>query len=240
LATRYQFSNNAATTLDSALTSGDTTINVVSASAFPASAKFVVIIDNEIILVTGVAGTVWTVARAQEGTSAAAHDLGADVTHIVSAAALNDFDQDADNVVSASRRTRSSAQTIPDNTATTYQAGSTLVADDPEGDVSHDTGLFTINRAGWYLIEAGVLWASNSTGYRRLTIRVNPNDVTPINISGQQTVPNGATAQSVTGVYRFTVGQEFDIRVTQTSTGNLDVDYDSGGRSHVNVVRLRD
>lgn len=86
----YQFSNNATTTLSGAITAGDTTLSVVSAAGFPASGDFTIVIDSEILLVTGIAGSTWTVARGAEGTTAAAHSAGASVTHVLTAAALKD------------------------------------------------------------------------------------------------------------------------------------------------------
>lgn len=85
----YQFTNNAQTTLAADLTAGATSLSVASASGFPASGDFTIVVGSEIMLVTGVAGTVFTVSRAQEGTSAAAHSSGATVQHVVTAAFLN-------------------------------------------------------------------------------------------------------------------------------------------------------
>src|SRR5919199_825417 len=72
------------TTLSSAMTSSQTTMTVVSASGFP-SAPFRVKIDSEILLVTAVSGTTFTLDDnngtgtriAQDGTTAASHSSGA-------------------------------------------------------------------------------------------------------------------------------------------------------------------
>lgn len=87
----YRFTNNAVSTLSGALASGATSLTVASASAFPAAGDFTIIVDSEIMLVTGVTGTTFTVVRAQEGTSAASHDSGATVSHVLTADALNEF-----------------------------------------------------------------------------------------------------------------------------------------------------
>lgn len=84
-----QFANKAASNLASSIGSGDTTLSVVSASAFPASGNFRILIDSEIILVTAVSGTTFTVTRGAESTSAASHASGAAVTHILTAGGLN-------------------------------------------------------------------------------------------------------------------------------------------------------
>jgi Tfp pilus assembly protein PilV len=75
------------TTLAGAMTSSQTTMSVVSASGFP-SAPFRVKVDNEIVVVTAVSGTTFTLDDgngtgtriAQDGTAAATHNSGATVT----------------------------------------------------------------------------------------------------------------------------------------------------------------
>lgn len=69
--------NGASTsTLSSGITGSATTLSVASASGFPASGNFRIRIGDEIMLVTGVSGTTFTVTRAQEGTSGTAHSSG--------------------------------------------------------------------------------------------------------------------------------------------------------------------
>lgn len=86
--TSYRFANNAESTLSGAITAGATSLTVVSAAAFPTAGNFTILVGSEIMLVTGVAGTIFTLVRGQEGTSAAAHDAGATVQQVVSAEAL--------------------------------------------------------------------------------------------------------------------------------------------------------
>jgi hypothetical protein len=62
------------TTLSSAITASQTTITVASASGFPTSGTYRIRIDDEAMTVTGGQGTTsWTVTRAVNGTTAAAH-----------------------------------------------------------------------------------------------------------------------------------------------------------------------
>lgn len=79
------FSNAGQSTLLSAALSGDLAITVVSATPFPA-APFHIVVDQELMTVTAVAGTTFTVTRGVEGTTAAAHAAGATVTNTVTAA----------------------------------------------------------------------------------------------------------------------------------------------------------
>lgn len=79
----HQYSNNASTTLAGAVTAGATSISVASAAGFPTQGKFTIVVDSEIMLVTGVAGTTWTVTRGHEGTAAVSHLIAAAVTHVL-------------------------------------------------------------------------------------------------------------------------------------------------------------
>lgn len=82
------FANAASTTLNSPLTAIATSLTVNSATGFPVSGNFRIIIEGEILLVTTVLGTLWTVSRAQEGTTATTHAQGVAVTHIITAGGL--------------------------------------------------------------------------------------------------------------------------------------------------------
>ncbi len=84
-----QFANNAQTTLNGAIASGDATLVVASATGFPGSGNFRIIVDAEVMLVTAVSGTTFTITRAQESTSAASHVSGTIITHVLTAGALN-------------------------------------------------------------------------------------------------------------------------------------------------------
>lgn len=84
-----QFANNASSTLNGAINNVVTTLVVQSATLFPTQGQFRILIDSEIMLVTGVSGTTYTVTRGTEGTTAASHSNGVPVTHILTAAALN-------------------------------------------------------------------------------------------------------------------------------------------------------
>lgn len=83
-----QFANNASSTLNGAITSVAATLVVTSAAPFPTVPQFRLIIDSELLLVTAVAGTTFTVTRGAEGTLAAAHGNLALVTHILTAGAM--------------------------------------------------------------------------------------------------------------------------------------------------------
>lgn len=89
-----QLANNAQTTLNGAINNSTTSVVVTSASGFPSSGDFKILIDSEIMNVTGVSGTTFTVQRGQEGTSAASHSDTAVVTCILTKQALTNFRSD--------------------------------------------------------------------------------------------------------------------------------------------------
>lgn len=81
--------NNQGTTLASAITSTSaTSISVTGTTGFPSSGNFRLQIDDELLLVTSVSGTTWTVTRGIEGTTPATHLNAAAVNHVVSAGGI--------------------------------------------------------------------------------------------------------------------------------------------------------
>lgn len=84
-----QFVNDPGTTLNGSITNVATTLIVNSSTGYPTTNSFRIRIDSEIILVTGISGTTWTITRAQESTAGAAHSNGAAVNAIISAGSLN-------------------------------------------------------------------------------------------------------------------------------------------------------
>jgi len=90
-----QFTNNATSTLTGAMLNTDTQLTVASATLFPTSPNFRIMIDSEIMIVTNiVSGTTFTVTRGAEGTTAVAHSNGATVEHILTAGAIQQFRSD--------------------------------------------------------------------------------------------------------------------------------------------------
>jgi hypothetical protein len=93
MATQEQYVNDPGTTLASSCTSGATTISVVSSTGYPSLSttgqQFRIRIDSELMLVTAISGTTWTITRGIESTGAASHSSGATVNAIVTAGMLD-------------------------------------------------------------------------------------------------------------------------------------------------------
>lgn len=85
-----KFTNRAISQLSSPINNSVTTLTVASASSFPSSGNFRIKVDDEYMLVTGVSSNTFTVTRAHEGTLAASHASGANVTHVLTVGALKD------------------------------------------------------------------------------------------------------------------------------------------------------
>jgi hypothetical protein len=84
-----QFSNGPQTTLSAAIADGSvTSITVTATTGFPSSAQFRIRIDSELLLVTNLSGTTWTVTRGIESTTAVSHSNGATVLAVLTAGAL--------------------------------------------------------------------------------------------------------------------------------------------------------
>lgn len=105
-----QFSNNAQTTLNGAITNVASTLIVTSATGFPTSGNFRILIKaegantDEICTVTAVSGTTFTISRASEATagvqSASAHGSGATIAHVLTAASVRAWIDSGDSGVS--------------------------------------------------------------------------------------------------------------------------------------------
>lgn len=86
-----QLANNPTSTLSGGISSGATSLSVASATPFPTTGNFVIKIDGELLVVTNVSGTTFTVTRGQDGTSATSHSSGATVTQVVSKKVLENL-----------------------------------------------------------------------------------------------------------------------------------------------------
>lgn len=133
--------NDFATTLAGAVDNSTGTLTVVLASGAPAP-NFRIRVDDELMLVTAVAGTTWTATRGIEGTAAASHASGAVAAHVLTAGALAALF--ADHVPAAPTHLTTNT-TLASNSKYSYSAGAltlTLPAAPANGDevVIYNTG----------------------------------------------------------------------------------------------------
>jgi hypothetical protein len=86
--------NNPASTLNGTINNSVTSLVVTSGASFPSSGNFRILVDSEIMKVTAVSGTTFTVSRADGGTTAASHTSGVAVTGIITKECLTEFRAD--------------------------------------------------------------------------------------------------------------------------------------------------
>lgn len=90
-----QLANLATSTLNGGISGSVTSLTVTSATGFPTTGEFRIMIDSEIIIVGTVSGTTYSnLQRGAEGTVPAAHSNGATITCILTEDALSCFRRD--------------------------------------------------------------------------------------------------------------------------------------------------
>ena len=198
------YTNNAETTLAAAISSTSaTSISVTSSSTFPTLGSgeyFYATIDdgsnNEIVKVTAISGTTWTVVRASDNTTARTFANGSTVQIRMTAALLEDIQ---DNM-------QSSNLTVDTFTATSNQTAFTL-SESPAAEsnlVVFIDGVFQ-NQAAYTIsnntltLDTGVVSGRTVTVYvvNPLNIGTPSNDtVTSAKLSGNITMPGTLTVGS--------------------------------------------
>ncbi len=79
------------------MTNVQTTLTVASAATFPSSGQFRVLVEDEIMLVTDVSGTTFTVTRGHEDTTAVTHASSAPVALVLTAGSISEYIRDFAN-----------------------------------------------------------------------------------------------------------------------------------------------
>jgi hypothetical protein len=144
-----KFSNLASTTLASGVSSTATSISVTSASLFPTLgsgdyfyASIGIGSGSEVVKVTAVSSTTFTVVRGQDDTTAISHASGVEVALRVTAASLNDLSTQADTEsVSRDGDSMTGNLSFGDNNKVILGAGSDLqIYHDGNNSFIDDTG----------------------------------------------------------------------------------------------------
>ena len=166
------FANNCNTTLASSLTSGATSMSVTSATGFPVptgSQYFYCTLADaatqttiEIVKVTAVSGTTFTIVRGQDGTSGAAFASGAVVSLRLVSASLNDFPKLDEN------NTFTFAPTF--NTALGVASGGTGLTTLTAGYLPYGNGTSAFSSSSGLTFNGTVLTATNITTSGYLTV----------------------------------------------------------------------
>lgn len=129
-----------------------------------------------------------------------------------------------------------SVQSVPEAT-TTIIFNSITNEDDENGEITLNTstGVVTINRTGWYHIEASILLSGGTTGYRALSLAKNGTDQMATN----RKLPNATIAHTVevSKTLKLTATDTIEITLFHNNGSNLSVDDDE--RTYLTVARIR-
>jgi hypothetical protein len=209
-----QLANLAQTTLSAAITSTTaTSCTVTSATLFPATGNFRILIDAEIMIVTAVSSTTFTISRGQEGTTAATHTNGATVTCILTAGSVKQVVQD-------SHSTWCGYFTSADQPTTGSTWVFTWTATYDDGYLANGTQ-FVVPTTGFYLFCGYVHWAASSLGIRVLEWRYNGSTL----LNGCANEPSVDTAvddtrQNATILFYMNAGDFFELTAFQNEGTN--------------------
>jgi hypothetical protein len=213
--------NNASSILAADITNVATSLTVASGEGarFPTS-NFHITIDNEILKCTTRSGDVFTVTRAQEGTSAAAHNQGAAVRLNITAAII----QELQELLTERSCTvnRQANQSIPTNIWTAIQFDTEEWDTDNIFDPAQNTRL-TCKTAGRYLISGTVRFAENTTGIRMAMICRNGSTTDRLaNYFGGMDI-NGRWSASFTTLVNMIVDDYIELYVWQNTGDALNL-----------------
>lgn len=138
--TRYYSSTARKTTLVSGINSTDTSITVALASGYPTSYPFTIVVDKdtvdeELVECTNVSGTILTITRGVDSTTAVAHSAGAQVEHGFSGRDFRESRQHEDSTnnvhglaLSSNVVGETETQTLTNKTLTSATLGGDLAA----------------------------------------------------------------------------------------------------------------
>lgn len=201
---KFQFTNNATTTLASGISSGATALTVATGtgSLFPttsASVYFYVTLTNlagavEIVKCTSRSGDTLTVVRGQDGTAAAAWNAADKVELRVIALELNDFLQSADIGTLVQAYSANTAFVNALQTFTASQRGTVTTDNDGSFDMNvtnnfkcTPTGTFALTFTNITAGQSGYVLLVNTGGYAvtaAATTKVGASLLTSISAAG--------------------------------------------------------
>jgi len=232
------FANNANTTLASSLTNSATTMSVTSASAFPSptgSQYFYCTLADaatqttiEIVKVTAVSGTTFTIVRGQDGTSGTAFASGAVVSLRLVRASLNDFPKLDEANTFTQAQTFSSAPITSTLTGFVYGNGASAQT------VATNAQLLTL---------LGTLPVANGgTGLTSLTANYIPygNGTSAFSSSSALTF-NGTSLGIGTSAYTYTIQAQngaagASVGATNSGGGSINMAIASNATSNASIT----
>jgi len=220
--------NNAISALASAITSGATSLTVISGdgSKFPSS-NFNITIDDEILNCSSRSGDVLTVSRAQEDTTASAHAVGAIVSLNLTAKQITDLNTAVNTIENSFGKSaginRSTNQTVPNNTQVDVSFDVKKWDYDNMVDLTTYPTRLTCKTAGLYLLTGFLVYNANITGRRVIGISINGSTIA-VSVSQMPVTDSGlGTNMGCACLYFLNVNDYVTLISKQASGGNLDL-----------------
>lgn len=127
----------------------------------------------------------------------------------------------------------SAAQSIPNNSFTTYTSWGT--PSNNVGYTSFTSGVLTLAEDGVYQVSCAVFFAANATGRRAVRVQASTGDNLGYEEIGN--LGSNVTVLNVSGVKRLTTGNTLQVQVYQNSGANLNVGS-GDARTYLQVVKL--
>lgn len=216
------YSNNASTTLATSINNSTTSISVASSSGFPTTGNFRILMDQELMLVTALSGTTWTVVRGIEGTNAQSHTNTVAITHILTAGGLAQGISDREFVPCGTFVT---TDTVVNNT--THVFDWTITADDGYLLGGSGTSQLTVPTKGYYLFNGYIHWQANNVGFRIVEWR--KNGTLYLNGSGLDASTDAADdiRQEVTILILLAAGDVIELTAFQNTSVTLNLTFGS-------------
>lgn len=230
------FANEFLTTLKHDQGLSDGTIYPNGTAGAPGVAgNFRLRVGNEIQIATTTAGTAWPVLRGQESTSAAAHNAGGTVTHVLTAGVVRPI------AVPPSASVYNNANiSIPNITVTALTFNSEDWDTEGIHSTASDTDRLTCVTPGRYHIWANVAFAGNATGNRFVNIYLNGL----ANSVASAALPNSGAAVStrvpIATEWVLSAGDYLLCAVYQDSGGDLNVLRESLHSPRFGMTRVGD
>lgn len=248
---RFYANTAVPTTLTANIGPANVVINVASSTGYPAT-PFGAALDygtpsEEVVLVTAVAGTVWTVTRAYDGTSATSHNVGAPVRHTWIAADGNEaraHEGTGTNVHGISALSNvvgtTDIQTLTNKTLTAPTITSPAVTGNVTGTPNFSSG-FTAGGAGQLVVSAtGGFTTTGIGGFQSKLRTVDSAPVTGSTVLVNDSVlfvPVEANAAYELDCWiKFTAVAGEDIKIAWTFPAGSTMEYAALGTGPTNFT----